>query len=204
MIIKSIAFFGHSRAKQNSPSFQAAKRVARAVAESGRRVINGGGPGIMLAATLGAKEGGGKTTAVYYKPELATRFEKKSALNFADERFEETNYITRTKRLLELGNAYIIFNGSTGTISEFAMAWGVARLYFGHHKPLILYGNFWHHIIAAFKKNMRVRKEEFEVFTIVNSVYEAMRAVETYEVIMENNRHKHKKCIGDECQFLLL
>ena len=203
MIIKSIAFFGHSRAKQNSPSFQAAKRVARAVAESGRRVVNGGGPGIMLAATLGAKEVKGKTTAVYYKPELTTNLEK-SALNFADKRYEEVNYITRTRRLLELGNAYIIFNGSTGTISEFAMAWGCARLYFGHHKPLILYGNFWHHIIAAFKKNMRVRKEEFEVYTIVNSVYEAMRAIETYEVIVENNRHKHKKCIGDECQFLLL
>jgi len=52
------------------------------------------------------------------------------------------NYVERTLKLLELGEIYVIFNGGTGTISEFGMAWGLARLYFGNHKPMVLFGQF--------------------------------------------------------------
>jgi hypothetical protein len=204
-IIGSVTFFGCSCGQAGEPNFDAAQAVAKEVALSGRRVINGGGPGTMLAATTGAKEGGGKTTVVYYRPELATNFKGEIAANLADEHYEESNYILRTKKLLELGNAYIIFNGGTGTISEFAMAWGVARLYFGHHKPLILYGDFWHPIMDTFKKNMLVRPEEYEVFTIVNTPKEAIETLEKYEKIVDKNRHEHAECLGpnSECHLLL-
>lgn len=202
-IIKSVTFFGWSQGEPGEPNFDAAYDAAYAVAQSGRKVVNGGGPGVMLATTLGAKVGKGHTTVVYYKPELATMFEGQTASNFADEHFEEANYILRTKRLLELGDAYIVFNGGTGTISEFAMAWGVARLYFSHHKPLILYGEFWHDVMNAFKRNMKVRPEEYEVFTIVNSTEEVIMALNKYEKKLLFNRHDHGKCKGTECKFLL-
>jgi predicted Rossmann-fold nucleotide-binding protein len=203
MTIKTVAFFGWSGAQPEMRDFHSAKSLAKLVAESGRMVINGGGPGIMLAATLGAKEGNGKTTVVYYKPELATAFEGKSAVNYADNHFEEANYIKRTRKLLELGDAYVIFNGGSGTVSEFGMAWGLARLYFGHHKPLILYGSFWRHIMKSFKEHMHVREEEYEVFTIVDTMDEAMNAITDYETILTKNRRKHTHCAGPECHLLL-
>ncbi len=207
-VIDSVVFFGCACGEPGDENFDSARATAKAVAQTGRRVVNGGGPGIMLAATLGAKDGGGKTTAVYYRPELATTFEGKSAVNFADEKFEEANYILRTKRLLELGDTYIVFNGGTGTLSEFAMAWGLARLYFGHHKPLILYGEFWHHLIGAFRKHLIGRPEEYRVFTIVTSPDEVLAALEKYEVIIQANRHNHPVCHAkdteSECSFLLL
>ncbi len=202
-IIRSVTFFGCSCGKQGEPNFDAARAVAKEVALSGRRVINGGGPGTMLAATTGAREGKGKTTVVYYRPELATTFEGKVAANYADEQYEESNYILRTKKLLELGNAYIVFNGGTGTISEFSMAWGVAKLYFGHNKPLILYGDFWHPVMESFKKQMFVRPEEYEVFTIVTTPRSAIEALENYENIVAKNRHQHIECNGSECHLLL-
>lgn len=204
-IINSVTFFGCACGNAGDQNFDNAQAAAKAVALSGRRVINGGGPGTMLAATLGAREGNGKTTVVYYRPELATEFKGEIAANYADEHYEESNYILRTKKLLELGNAFMIFNGGTGTISEFAMAWGVARLYFGHHKPLILFGEFWHEIMDNFKKNMLVRKEEYEVFTIVTTVEEAMEALEKYEKIVEKNRREHATCTnpGSESHLLL-
>lgn len=205
MEIKSVAFFGCSCGKKGDPHFDGAYETAKAVAESGRRVVNGGGPGVMLAATLGAEEGNGETTAVYYKPELATLFEGKSevATNFADESFEEANYVMRTKKLLELGDAYIVFNGGTGTISEFAMAWGLARLYFGHNKPLLLYGDFWQHLLSDFKEHMLIRPEELEVITIVNSPSEVLAALNKYEEILRVNRHDHEGCKNPECLLLL-
>jgi len=100
MEIKSVSFFGCACGEPGDTHFDGAKNVARVVAESGRRVVNGGGPGVMLAATQGANEGGGATTVVYYRPELASNFKGEIAANFADESFEEANYVLRTKKLL--------------------------------------------------------------------------------------------------------
>ncbi|HEB12436.1 MAG TPA: hypothetical protein ENI11_02035, partial [Actinobacteria bacterium] len=99
--------------------------------------------------------------------------------------------------------AYIVFNGGTGTISEFAMAWGLARLYFGHHKPLLLYGDFWPHLIDDIRKHMLIRPEEVEVISFVNSPKEVLAALDRYEAILKKNRHDHKSCDNAECLLLL-
>lgn len=203
MEIRSVSFFGCSCGEKGDPHWDGAFDTAKAVAQTGRRVVNGGGPGVMLAATLGAKAGGGKSTAVYYRPELAKLAEGPAAANHADETFEESNYILRTKKLLELGEAYIVFNGGTGTISEFGMAWGLARLYFGHHRPLILYGDFWEHLIADFKEHMLTRPDELKVITIARTPAEVVAALDAYEAILKKNRHDHTSCANTECGFLL-
>jgi uncharacterized protein (TIGR00730 family) len=201
--IKTVTFFGSAVSKSEDENFKNAKAVAYSVAKSGRTVINGGGPGVMLAATLGAREAGGKTAVFYYRPELATNFTGEVALNLADKTYEESNYILRTKKLIELGDAFIVFNGGTGTISEFSMAWGVARLYIDHHKPLLLYGNFWHHIMADFKRLMMIRPDEEKVYTIVTTPDQVIAALEKYENILIKNPHYHKLCRGPECSLLL-
>jgi predicted Rossmann-fold nucleotide-binding protein len=203
-IIQSVTFFGSSTGHPGIPNYDNAYQASRIIAASGRRIVNGGGPGTMLAATMGAKEVGGKSAVVYYHPHYATKFEGKKAENMADEHYEESNYIMRTKKLLELGDAYVVFNGGTGTISEMSMAWGLARLYFGHHKPLLLYGEFWHPLMQEFKERMMIRREEFEVFTIVTTPGEALEALEKYEGILEHNRRHHIECEGEECSFFLL
>src|SRR3989344_4052135 len=103
-VIQTVAIFGHSLAKETDPDFIAAYDSAKLVAQSGRKIINGGGPGVMYAATKGAKDEG------------------RAGLQLADEEQKEANYIDRTQKLLELGDMYVIFNGGTGTVSEFAMA----------------------------------------------------------------------------------
>lgn len=201
--IKTVTFFGSSLSLPGDKNFEDAKAVAKAIATSGRTIINGGGPGVMLAATEGAKEAGGKTTVVYYRPELASDFVSEVAANIADESYEEANYIDRTQRLLELGDAYIVFNGGTGTISEFAMAWGVARLYIDHHKPLLLFGDFWEHLMEDFAEHMMIRPEEKMAYTIVHTVEETMNAIERYETILQKAHHKHEECKGPECHLFL-
>ncbi|MCL4353103.1 LOG family protein [Patescibacteria group bacterium] len=203
MEIRSVTFFGSSNTKPSEEDFKLARKTAHEVAKNGIRVVNGGGAGIMLAATKGATDADGKTTVVYYRPELATDFEGSSTVNLAQESFEKENYIERTRKLLELGEAYIIFRGGTGTISEFGMAWGLARLYFGHHKPLILFGEFWEDIIASFKKYMKIRPPDLEVYTIVKTPNQVMEAIKKYDLILAKNRHNHLNCTDTECKLLL-
>jgi uncharacterized protein (TIGR00730 family) len=201
--ISSVTFFGGAIGEEGDAHYDAALQIASLVAKSGRVVVNGGGPGVMLAATSGAKAAGGRTSVVYYRPELATNFKGEVAANVADVSTEEANYVMRTKKLLELGDAFIIFKGGTGTISEFAMAWGVARLYIDHYKPLILYGQFWHEIVAAFKKNMNIRPDEEKVYTIVTTPQEAMEAIDKFEALLVKANHKHEECKGPECTLFI-
>jgi hypothetical protein len=174
---RQITIFGFSEAKPKDELYQNAFETGKLLAEAGFVVVNGAGPGVMKAVSEGAKTGGGKTIGVSFNPVDMTHFEGRDPHNPIDEEISVSNYVERTLKLLELGNAYIIFNGGTGTISEFGMAWGLARLYFGHHKPLILFGDWWKEIIEAFKKNMCLRGEELKVYHIVNSPQQAVNVV---------------------------
>ena len=69
------------------------------------------------------------------------------------------------------------------------MAWGLARLYYGHHKPLILYGGFWNNIVESFVQNMRIRPEDLKVYHVVNSPEEAYEAINTFEELIDGREH---------------
>ena len=45
----------------------------------------------------------------------------------------------------------------------------MARLYFGHHKPFILFGDFWRDMLESFEKNMYIRGEEMKVYRIADT-----------------------------------
>lgn len=184
--IKAVSFFGFADAQPDSELYRSAFEVAKALASRGIEVVNGGGPGVMRAATEGAHAGGGKAAIATFYPKYINHFEGKDPSNKADKEIIEGNYLDRTMKLLELGNAYVVFNGGTGTLSEFSMAWGLAYLYFGRHKPMILYGSFWHSIMESLVANMLIaqqRPESLKVYKIVTSpemVVEALLEHEEY------------------------
>jgi uncharacterized protein (TIGR00730 family) len=188
--IKTVACLGFADADENDPLYREASEVGKALAQHGYVVANGGGPGVMRATTEGAKLANGHVIGVTFYPKDVANFEGRDKNNAIDEEIKTNNYLARTLKLLEVGQAYVIFRGGTGTISEFGMAWGLARLYFGHHKPLILYGKFWENIMAAFIANMRMRPEEFQVYRVVNSPEEVIKSLELFEVMLENDEAK--------------
>ncbi len=145
----------------------------------------------MRASTEGAHEGGGKAYVATFYPKHMENFEGKDPLNKADKEIVMNNYLDRTMKLLDMGNSYIIFNGGTGTVSEFGMAWGLAKLYFGHNKPLILYGDFWHGIMESFASNIRIRPVELRVYRIVNTPEKALEALWYYEQEILKGEHGH-------------
>ncbi len=173
-----ITIFGFADSSPQSQEYQQAFQTAKLLARAGFTIVNGGGPGIMAAASQGAKAGGGKTIGVILKPEQPLPFfEGRDPQNPLDQVIVCHNYLERTLKLLELGAAYLIFNGGTGTISEFGMAWGLARLHFGQHRPLILFGRWWQNIMTTFIKNMHIRREAKKVYRVVDSPQTALTAL---------------------------
>ncbi|MBU2592784.1 MAG: LOG family protein [Patescibacteria group bacterium] len=174
---KRITFFGFSEAAAEDEDYKNAYQTAALLAKEGFVIVDGAGPGVMRAATEGAKSVGGKTIGVSFNPKGMTNFEGRDPGNLVDREIVAPDYFERTMKLIELGDALVFFNGGTGTISEFGMAWGLARLFFGKHKPLILFGSWWHEIMEAFGKNMHLRDQEIRVYRIVNTPEETVEEI---------------------------
>lgn len=187
--ITQVAVFGYADALEDDELYKSVVEVSKKLAETGYIVVDGGGPGVMRAATVGAKLGGGKTVGVTFYPTDMTNFEGRDPGNLFDTEIKTENYVERTLSLMKAGQVYVVFNGGTGTISEFGMAWGLARLYFGHHKPLILYGKFWEKIIESFKQNMKLRPDDLKVFKIVESPEAVIEAINTFEAEIKAGEH---------------
>ena len=189
-IIKNIAFFGDADISETDETYKAAFDVAEALALEGYVVVDGGGPGVMEAATSGAEKGGGKTISVTFDPVNAPGFEGKYVGNVTDEEIVTTNYLERMFKLMEHGDMFIIFKGGSGTISEFGAAWVLAKLYYGHHKPFILFGDFWVEIIDAFRKNMNIDSNEYSVFEICRSKSDVLATIHKFEGRINARNHE--------------
>lgn len=191
--IRQIAYFGFADADINGELYKAAYDCAKYLSQKGFVCINGGGPGVMRATSEGAKAAKGTAVGITFYPKDITNFEGRDPRNPIDIEVKTNNYLERTLKLLDYGDAYVIFNGGSGTVSEWGMAWGLARLYFGFHKPLILYGDFWHGVIKGFVDNMKIRPEELEVYRIVDSPEEAYGAIEVFERSLKKRENAHKE-----------
>lgn len=192
--IQYVAIFGYADSPENSELFQTVRDVTKELAEAGYTVVDGGGPGVMRAATIGAKDGGGKVIGVTLYAEDIPNFEGRDPKNLFDQEIKTTNYVERTLALMRTGQVYIVFNGGSGTLSELGMAWGLAKLYFGHHKPIILYGKFWENIINALKENMLLRPQELKVYKIVSTPEGVLDAISSFEEELERGEHSQNMC----------
>lgn len=177
---KKVTIFGSSEVDNDSDDYKNAKRTAYLLAKEGFTIVNGGGPGVMRAASEGAKQAGGKTLGATFSSKGMTKFEGRDQNNILDKEYKFDNYWDRIHKLLDLGDVYIFFNGGTGTIGEFAMAWGLARLFYGNYKPLILFGEWWHDLTEAFGRNMFIREEELKVYKIVTTPERAVEEIQEF------------------------
>lgn len=189
--IQSVAIFGSADVSEDSIVYQDTYKVAFVLAQAGYTVIDGGGPGVMRAATLGAQAANGRVVGVTFYPKDIKEFRGRDPKNTIDKEIKTKSYVERTLTLMKEGQVYVVFNGATGTLSEFAMAWGLARIYLGHHKPLILYGDFWKEIMDVLKRTMLIRQEELLVYKIVNCPSEVLLAIKEFEQEIAAGKHAH-------------
>lgn len=199
---KRIAFFGDAAVLPEHPAYQMAYHAAKKLAKLGYVIVNGGGPGVMDAATRGAESVGGETVSVTFYPEHATGFEGRYLSNKTDKEIRSANYIDRMYKLMEESDIYLLFNGGTGTLSELGTSWVLAKLYYGHHKPFILVGAFWRPIIGVIHDNMLIDAKEMDVFKIVDGIDDILPAMKRMEEALNKVDHTHcKHC--NESAFML-
>jgi len=175
--IKRVAIFGDSTLLPSDSAYQNAFNTAELLSQSGYIIVNGGGTGIMEAATLGAKAAGGKVEIVVINPpDQPGNYEgiDQNNLSLADEVIVTNDYQARMHKLMEIADAFIIFKGGTGTLSEVGLTWEIAKFDYGHHEPLIFVGPEWREIVATIEKSMNYESIEKRVVTVVDTPEEIL------------------------------
>ena len=83
-LINKVGFFGSATMPMYSPVWNDAFETAKILAENKFEIVDGGGPGIMKAASMGAKTVNGRVIGVTYYPTDVRHFEGRDPENKID------------------------------------------------------------------------------------------------------------------------
>ncbi len=148
MAEKIITIFGTARAKPNQEIYELAYTTGKLLAKAGLVIANGGYGGTMLAAAKGAAQVEGKTIGV-----TCSAFDRK-ANEYVSKVIVTETLEQRLDKLIELGDAYIVLPGGTGTLLELALVWELKNKGFlKSEKPIILLGEFWKPLVELIESD---------------------------------------------------
>ncbi|MFH1718055.1 MAG: LOG family protein [Planctomycetota bacterium] len=136
---KTVTIFGTSRAGAGDPVYGLALETGRLLARGGFTIANGGYGGTMLAAAKGAAEAGGEVIGV-----TCSAFKSSKTNEYVTREIVTNSLDERLDKLIELGQAYVVLPGGTGTLLELAKVWELRNKGFlDADKSIILVGEFW-------------------------------------------------------------
>lgn len=144
-----VTVFGSSRPEPTDPEYLLALELGKALARTGFTVCNGGFGGTMEASARGAREAGGHTIGV-----ITTAFGKRSANRWIEEVIEQESLIDRMMKLIDLGDAYVVLKGGTGTLLELSAVWELMNKGLMREKPICVLGGFWNGVVGTLKEEL--------------------------------------------------
>lgn len=179
-----VAFFGDATATKKSSQFIDAYDTAQLLAQNKCTIVNGGGAGIMLASTLGAKSIHGRVESVVvsHQNEPSKHYEGQNPenLSLVNRIFTLKSYQNRLNKIIKLASAYVVFYGGTGTLAEMAYVWSEAKFVYPKQKPIIFFGKKWRKIIRTISSELNFEKLEKNLCYFVDKPEQVLEIVKTY------------------------
>lgn len=144
-----ITVFGTGKAGPGDQVYITAYEAGKLLAQAGFVIANGGYGGTMTAAAKGATEAGGEVIGV-----TCSAFKKSTPNEYITREIVTHSLQERLNKLVELGAAYLVLPGGTGTLLELANVWELKNKGFlNHQKPLIIIGGFWRPVLELIATN---------------------------------------------------
>jgi len=109
----SVTVFGSSRIDEHHPDYAVAYEVGRLLGAAGYDVVTGGGPGVMEAASRGARDAGARSVGCAIK---VSHTQPRN--NHLDLRLDFEYFFVRKLMMVEYSRAFIFLPGGFGTVDE--------------------------------------------------------------------------------------
>ena len=171
---KTVTIFGSALPKENDIQYKFAYQLGAALTKDGFNLCTGGYSGIMEATSRGAYDNAGFVYGV------TIDLWKKDPNPFITVEVREQKLFERITKLLELGDAYVILQGGTGTLLEFAAVWEFANKNLQSPKPIICHSQMWKEITEVMNMQMIVEKRSTDLIKCFDSVEEIVESIKDY------------------------
>jgi uncharacterized protein (TIGR00730 family) len=151
---KIVTIFGGSKCGHDAPEYSEAKDLGARLASAGFTICTGGYLGVMEAASLGAREMGGRVFGIVmnqFKYEPNRYLTDKVATNHFYERLQ--NLITRSV-------GFVALRGGMGTVTEISLVWNKLTTGVIGKRPLVLVGDFWKPVVQAWQEHLVVSDDD--------------------------------------------
>jgi uncharacterized protein (TIGR00725 family) len=170
---KTITIFGSAIPAEDESQYKFAYRLGVLLAQNGFNICTGGYKGIMEAASKGAFDNGGLVYGV------TVDLWNSEPNRYITIEVREEKLFERITKLLELGDAYIILQGGTGTLLEFAAVWEYANKNLQQLKPIICHSQMWKEIVSVINKQMSIENRRSDLINCFDSSEEIVEYLKT-------------------------
>ncbi len=176
-----VTVFGSARLGPSSPYYGIARDIGGRLADMGFTVMTGGGPGIMEATNLGAREHGG--LSVGCNIELPHEQEPNPYLDLW---VSCHHFFTRKVLLFKYSYAFVVMPGGLGTLDEMAEALTLIQTGKIENFPVVLVGKtYWEPfslLLAEMVKQGSVSDADLSLFKLTDDLDAAMDHIERHAV----------------------
>lgn len=175
---KIITFFGSARIPPTHPTFQKTKNLAKAFSNLGYTICTGGGPGLMMAGSMGGKEGNSKTLGL----SILLPHEQKPN-DYLDENVTFQNFAQRKIVFSAVSHAYVIVPGGYGTLDELFEIATLMQCKVISYAPIVLFDKtFWQPLMNFIQSSMlregTIKQEDYDHFFLTDSIEEAIEHIQ--------------------------
>ncbi|MEO8233247.1 MAG: LOG family protein [Ignavibacteriota bacterium] len=171
---KTITIFGSALPKEDDAQYKFAYQLGASLIKNGFNICTGGYGGIMNAASKGAFDNGGLVYGV------TVDLWNSEPNPYITIEVREEKLFERITKLLELGDAYVILQGGTGTLLEFAAVWEFANKNLQSPKPIICHSQMWKEIAAVINNQMIVENRRTDLIKCFDSVEEIVQYLKSH------------------------
>lgn len=188
-ISPNISFFGSARTQPEHKHYNLAYQIAAGLSKEGYNIITGGGPGLMEAASKGAKEGRGLSIGLHI--ELPN---EQTQNPYIDKSFTFQHFFIRKLIFAKYSQAYIIMPGGMGTLDELSEAFVLTQTAKISPFPLIFvdreyWKGFFDWLRNSMVKNAYIAEKELSLAFFADSSDEVLCIINTFE-----KKHQTKNC----------
>ena len=182
MIGPCVSFFGSARTASDDPKYQLTVDIAEAIVKSGLGVITGGGPGIMEAANLGAKKGGGTSVGL----NINLPFEQKHNEYIDDDKLMNFEYFfVRKVMFIKYSQGFVVMPGGLGTLDELFEALTLIQTEKIKKLPILLVGKeYWSGLLNWIKvvllKENKLDPDDLNLIQVVDSKEEVVEQLQKF------------------------
>ncbi|MCL4547502.1 MAG: LOG family protein [Bacteroidetes bacterium] len=149
---KFVTVFGSSVPQPGDAEYEYAYQLGKKLAQNNINVCSGGFQGIMDAVSKGAREGGAEAVGVTFD------IYNVHASKFLSQEIKCHTLFDRLKNLIEIGDAYIVLQGGTGTLLELALVWEYMNKNMIQTKPFACHSSLWKGIVELMEKQITKEK----------------------------------------------